>query len=166
MLIFVFSSLKIQQICFKKLLKRKIGGKIDFFKKIKKIGKFRRANLVSNFELLRTSKTRYKNSSFRTRTKIGPIPSLTVTTDGVHSGSPWVPPGSRSLRLHGMAVGTTPVSLSVTPGSGFSACCNTMNTCLWGKCRRSQKIHRSEINNRQDSGCSHRRPSLADPEAG
>ncbi len=45
--------------------------RIFFFQKI---GKFRLANLVSNFELLRTSKTRYINSSFRTRTKFGPIP--------------------------------------------------------------------------------------------
>ena len=57
------------------------GGKIEgIIKKIKKniqkLGNLRLANLDSNFELLRTSKTRYKNSSFRTRTKFGPIPSL------------------------------------------------------------------------------------------
>ena len=33
----------------------------------------------SNFELIRTSKTRYKNSSFRTRTKFGPIPTRGLT---------------------------------------------------------------------------------------
>ena len=38
------------------------------------MGNLRFANLVSNFELLRTSKTPYKNSSFQTRTKFGPIP--------------------------------------------------------------------------------------------
>ena len=36
-----------------------------------KVEKFRLANFGSNFELLRTLKTRYKNSSFRTRTKFG-----------------------------------------------------------------------------------------------
>ena len=36
-------------------------------------------NFGSNFELIRTSKTRYQNSSFRTRTKFGPMPKHNVT---------------------------------------------------------------------------------------
>ncbi len=59
----------------KKNSKEKLEERQIFLKKnLQKIGTFRLANLVSNFELLRTSKTRCINSSFRTRTKFCPIP--------------------------------------------------------------------------------------------